>query len=459
MGSTALIYQLSGTMTNAGEANYCAEFFTRVNDLARKYPGRMDGSPFGGLIEISNELAAFLGTKYVMPLQWVVDTVEEFPNTLRFQLTVTEFDPTQRGRELLHELTEDLNKANKNGLNQQLHSDFDTLQIKYLKASELNRRLRATDAYPDLGLPTHKQIAEWVEDIRTDRVWNWASNRPFLKYEYLDPLNGGTGWNWSASPLPAGSQAATLTVQQLLALTPPEAHDRWAEPDFYCAPCHTWGQALVEQVVGAGLELDYEFFDTNGDSVKQRAQQTLADSVKTSLQSKNGAFTTAEKLAAQARQGWNSAPLKPKGTVPAPVDLALRGQLNSSETFLPFGQPLQYSNTGLVPKNGAAGNPNNFIGNVPKSQVRSVAQRFQEYKNAIVQTAQAMGLDPALLAAVLAQESRLNPDAISPTGARGNRPVHAGDLERRRPAAAGSERQRGDHRSRGGDRDERRVPT
>jgi hypothetical protein len=423
MGGTATMFHISGTISNAAEASLSADFLARTNALARQYPGRLDGSPFGGFVEIENELAQFMGVDKVLPVQWSVETVPDFPDVLRFQLTLVEFDGTQRSKELLQALTEDLEKANKkDGINHLVRDIFEDAGRRHLRQAELKRRLRSTELYPDLCLPTHAQLQLWIESIKNDRIWNWETNEAYPEYHFLNPSEGGSGWHWalleSAHLIRNGDYVGILGIDVLQGLNAPLHADRFAEPDFYCAPCTVWGKKLVEGIVGNSLDLDYEFFDQNGDSVSMKAQQTMPSRP---IQSKSGAYAEAERVAEKNKQGPEQAQIKPRGSAPTLYDSHLHGQTRTSpQEYLAYGTPLQFSDSGLVEKNPAAGNPDQKLGTVPRVASSNTDASWAAYKDMIVTTAGSLGLDPALLAALIRQESNFQTNAVnSSTGATG----------------------------------------
>lgn len=278
MGSTALFYKISGILPESA-VPAVTQFLQRVDDLARRFPGRIggNGSTFGGFVEIENELAQFLGTTHVLPLTFSTSTVDNFPGQIRFELVCVEFERTQRNRERLRDLNADIKQtpistaADGTQIDESRESLNDSMKQRFYRNREFHRRLARTEVYPDLALPTYGQLRKWVRDIKNDDIWDWEKNQPKVHgkdpdrdYSYLDPAAGGTGWQWVAKfrrTLPAG--AVQLPWRMRLLNVPgdeprnkqrqKDLDGRFADPDFYCSPSQDWGATFVDRIVGAHM--------------------------------------------------------------------------------------------------------------------------------------------------------------------------------------------------------------
>src|SRR5207245_1037360 len=112
-------------------------FNQRVTDLARRFRGRVGGAPFGGFAIIDNEFFQLLGTKYVIPMQWSCSTMPEFPGALKFEMTLVEFDITQRQKERIEDLHAGVQQDNLLSRSSQADSVF----LQFYRQQLLHRRL------------------------------------------------------------------------------------------------------------------------------------------------------------------------------------------------------------------------------------------------------------------------------------------------------------------------------
>lgn len=250
LGSQAVYFTITGVFDDATEVRAIDDFMTRVNSMARKYRGTAGGDPFGGFVIVENELFKFFGVRHCLPVSWQVSTVPEFPEALRFELTLVEFDFTQRRREELNDL---MIGAQKDPLLRG-SSIANSFAARFVRQDYLNDRLRSVDLYPDLKLPTQKQLWEWCQDIIRDRVWDWKNARPYPKYQFLDREVGGTGWQWYARPPeePVAQEIGIPLPQRFIdhvRNNPPAVLDRFADPDFYCEPSSSFGAQFVDPMM------------------------------------------------------------------------------------------------------------------------------------------------------------------------------------------------------------------
>jgi hypothetical protein len=250
LGSQGLYFTLSGVLEDASEVQALDHFMERVNEMARQYRGRVGGEPFGGFVVVENELFQFMGVHHCIPVSWQVSTIPEFPDALRFELTLTSFDFTQRRREELNDLMQGAHKEPW----LRVSSRRDSLETRYVRQEDLNNRLRAVDVYPDLKLPTQRRLWEWCQDIIHDRVWDWAEEKPLPKYDFLDPDKGGSGWQWFVRrpPTQPGERDAFQLPGRFIRhvrSNPPILLDRFADPDFYCEPSNPTGALFVDPMM------------------------------------------------------------------------------------------------------------------------------------------------------------------------------------------------------------------
>jgi hypothetical protein len=279
LGSTATVYRLNGTV-GRDDAAQVTQFLERVTTLARKFPGRLDGSPFAGYCVVGNELCQYLGTRNVIPLSWDVATIPSFPDRLRWELTLIEYDETSRSREALKDLNEHL--GTDPFLNQESQVDAANLRVHRVQA--FHQRLAGTELYPDLRLPRMHTLRKWFDDILNDEVWDWEKGEgkvhggdPDRDYRYLDRPFGGTGWQWYSTQKPpaahlkdrAGNPRVMALPRAFRLLKPPRVApsgqvQRFAEPDFFCQPSHAWGRKLVDDLVTGAQATEFVLQDRYG---------------------------------------------------------------------------------------------------------------------------------------------------------------------------------------------------
>jgi endonuclease YncB( thermonuclease family) len=110
-----------------------------------------------GFLSIKNDLANLIGIRHVMVSNYQVSTVAGFPGRFTIKATVVEFDVTQRKREELKGIpgmTKDMNLDDLEGMKGQLLND-----------RVLEARLHELEVYPDLELPTYKEVNEALPEL------------------------------------------------------------------------------------------------------------------------------------------------------------------------------------------------------------------------------------------------------------------------------------------------------
>lgn len=397
MGSQAVEWNLAGTIAHNRHGNgsdhgadiaQIQGFFDRVQELGRKYMGRANGSPFGGFVIIENELFQMMGVRHALPIAWHFETIPSFPNALRFEMTLIEFDITQRRREIIQDMMGDLPQKAKS---LELLTLTDSLRGSYLSTEETNRRLRAIELYPDMALPTHAELSEWVQAIQEDRVWDWAGDRPFPEFYWLDPSEGGTGWNWTVaenSPRLEADTVGLLPEAFLRLKAPPAAPARFAEPDFYCAPAGIFQHEFVENVLKQTLGQQIKMTDPYGalslhqvgEVLKEHHVHDPQDTIKTS----------------QQKIDEGAHPL-PKGASARPIDKIMNNPTGAAGPPLP-NDP--HAKPGVAPP---ADQP--AVGSIPQDDSGTASDRYHRYAGAAAYFAQKYKIPQDLFFAQIEQES------------------------------------------------------
>lgn len=420
LGSQSVYFQISGVLRNATEASIFTDFLERVNELGRKYPGRLDGTPFGGFCLVENELFHLLGVRHVLPVSFTTTTIPQYPNAVRFELTLVEFDATQRNRETFADLYEDIedNPVARiaPGVGQEVplrvQSIQDPLEHRWIRSADLNRRLKMIELYPDMALPTREQLARWVDDIKIDEVWDWENGRPFPAYFFLNPDVGGTGWQWSQSERRdfKGRVVAMAIPENFMRLDPPATKPNgYIDPDFWCAPSHRYGKDLVDGILKASKGQKFVWQDSYGTKAEMFPGQRLTD---------DKIVLDPQKTLPKAKHAASVIAVKPVGASPSIVDKVESGQIQIPEAP---------SSVNTAP------NPNAFTipqdpgpltgplrpGSVPANDSGTMEDRIKRYGPAAAAAARRYNLPPDLFFAVIEQESHWRAGAGSNKGALG----------------------------------------
>lgn len=339
LGSNCLSFQVIGTLQNYADLQQIKEFMGRVHELGREYRGRLSGTPFGGFGIVENEIFHMMGVRHVLPVSWEATTIPDFPDGLRIVITLVEFDVTQRRKEVLQNLTQGIEASPLLSV----RSEHDEVSANWIRQGDLNRRLRLVELYPDLGLPIHTELAGWLKAIQEDRVWDWEKGQPFPEFDYLDPDNGGSGWQWSQQERRNrdGITIADRLSNQFMALKQPHTHpDRFADPDFYCAPSQKWGVELVEGVIDGSKVSPVVLGDSYGTEVSITPGQHLNEEL-IKRQGKDPQNT----IAAGHQAVKDGSHPQPTGASAGLIDEVLSGKLNG----LPLNTQLHAGNAALIP--------------------------------------------------------------------------------------------------------------
>jgi hypothetical protein len=429
MGSNQIEYQIEGTIAHdrrgettqyGADLSRIDQFLKRVNELARAYRGSsLNGAPFGGFVIVDNELFGLMGTRHLLPVSWRVDTIPGVPNALKFSLSLIEFDITQRRLEAMEDLMQGIGE---DAPELALESQFDDLLRHAQHTWEFNRRLRAVELYPDMDLPTHSELAQWVADVKADQVWDWANDQPHDGYDFLAYSNGGTGWQWTTDPRNVVSDAVTLLPTDWQhAPGPDPLPPRFADPDFYCAPGSPYGADFVEQVMGVAKDAKLQFKDPYGCRLNAQVGRMMSAD-----QAVPG--TDSSIHAAQAKIDGRQYPL-PIGASQGQIDNDLYGTSNTPSTSAD-GVTFSLSDSGgggTLDGSGPVGQTGPVVplagqpaaGTIPRDDSGQPEDRSRRYGPTAAFFARKYGIDQSLFFAQIMQESQWDSRAHSSKGAGG----------------------------------------
>jgi len=141
---------ISMTVVGEKELIKLRNIFNHVSGLARLE----HATGVIGFLGIKNIITALCGVKYVLPLNYSVNTIPNFPHTYQVQLTLTDFDIFQQKREKLSsKQQEDMVKH------------FQTKKNPFLRIKQL---WGAFNAYPDFPLDVKNESGETVGHLDPD---------------------------------------------------------------------------------------------------------------------------------------------------------------------------------------------------------------------------------------------------------------------------------------------------
>lgn len=441
MGGSSATFSVQGILPNGSDVTHLVDFLTRVNELSREYPGSIPGivdtSLFGGSIKVENDIINSLGINYVLPISFSTSTVEGFPDAIRFSLVITEFDSTQRNRELLVSINKDIIKERGTVTTDPILSSVkDSIGTHALRQSELDKKLRGLELYPDLSLPTHKTISKWVEDISNGNVWDFKTDRPKKDYDFLDPLKGGIGWYWATSAEIGDANKKSLPVLELTdrvlsRLNGPDNLDRFAEPDFYCSAALNYGTNLVDDLVASTTGGKLVFQDRFGTSAETPIGSTITDFLNAPEHWTDpmGTYDQAKDSLAETLKGSagnKDVAVLPRGSRKIFTDILHNLDVDPSNPDYALPHIPNELGSGI-----AASYPGGTIGSIPESSVlRKAAADFSNiiagtndgskearhdyYANTIIQAAKIMGVEAGLLSALIDRESAFRFNARNP---------------------------------------------
>lgn len=141
-----------------------------------------------GFVKLESELVAFTGSLFVMVESVVTNTVPGFPGLYNVQMTCVAFDIAQSEREELHGfrpfeckepdcINNDFEPDHVHD-KQAIEQSMDGLKVKIKQDNYAEWKLRTSiEMYPDLHLPTYKEVNDFITKCNT-----------FRKNKGLDPL-------------------------------------------------------------------------------------------------------------------------------------------------------------------------------------------------------------------------------------------------------------------------------
>lgn len=215
---------IRGTITNEFDVLKLKAMLDKVEYMTRRFGGTVIGSTYEGYMYFKNEIAKLMGVTRVLPLKCEINTVPDYPSEWKFELTMVAFDPMMKRREELTALDDtdwyvsDIYNAT-NGKLQTTTSDY---MDNLIRADYAHTKLRSLELYPDMKLPTYKQLAWWIRLCKKGKVPTVLG---------LD----STKWPWTAAYFDE--------------ITAPKSTTTYVEPDFYSVASYPNGQEFIDGTI------------------------------------------------------------------------------------------------------------------------------------------------------------------------------------------------------------------
>lgn len=147
MGGTDTQIQIQITTTDERIAGLLGSLLDRSAYLHRTYHDVLPIYP----VKLDSEFTRLIGATEIAIDNIIVNTVPNFPGTYTIQIVANSIDRTLRNREALKQI--DIK-------NQQLIKDQDKTKTRYKNYFQLNSTISKVNLYPDLELPTIKELSE-----------------------------------------------------------------------------------------------------------------------------------------------------------------------------------------------------------------------------------------------------------------------------------------------------------
>lgn len=183
-----------------------------------------------GFVKLESELVEFTGSLFVMVNSVTTNTVPGFPGLYNVQIQCVAYDIIQSERE---ELSGFLPFENENdGKNQIISQSFNGLKTKIKQDNYAEWKLRTSiEVYPDLRLPTYKEVNDVIEKINTFRKNNNLTELPYNIYptEPVTLLHGLNPKNTVSMKSNSDGLYDTSTMQS----TNGDEYNIFVDPDFY----------------------------------------------------------------------------------------------------------------------------------------------------------------------------------------------------------------------------------
>lgn len=264
MGTGDVVFTISGSLESDEAAKKLKQMMEKLTYLVRTYQGKGIGTDTGypGYLRISNELAAILGIDSLLPINCSIQTQPGFPGEHKFELAFVKFENENNSRENLKPMDDPNWYGN---TMEGLQRTTDDPSNHAIRAEQLHSKLRTLELYPDMKLPTYKELFVWMQTMMEqgyDERWTAQEIREYLLPSITD-------------------KEGRLTYN---------AANAYVDPDFYCSPWVSFGKKLIDELS----------WDDAGKKNKTKITSNLIDATKAKATLDfNGKWKPDEKCQAQ----------------------------------------------------------------------------------------------------------------------------------------------------------------
>lgn len=194
-----------------------------------------------GFVKLESELVELCGSRFVIIDNVTTSTVPEFPGLYVVQISCISFDVYQKENEGIHGLNPfPGDEANINGEGTKKNAitqSFKGLEDKIKQDIVVEQKLRTTtELYPDLKLPTYKEVDEIVKKIKDFRETHTNIEGEPLSSYVLDkyprtPQQMLHGVNFNIENMQIDSNGFVTNVPEVLEMA--GNYEGFVDPDFY----------------------------------------------------------------------------------------------------------------------------------------------------------------------------------------------------------------------------------
>lgn len=219
------------------------------NDAISRNNPKVQGSV--GFVKIESELLEFTGSMFVMIDSVATNTVPEFPGLYNVQINCVSYDIAQSSRENLDGFWpfEPGEGDNPTSINQSIiHKEQVIKQSMLGLITKVNQdnyaewKLRKTELYPDLHLPTYEDIDKQIVKINDFRIKHGLSELPYPKYPKrpAQSLHGTEKDKKITFSYEGDTHVIDINSIQR------EEYDMYVDPDFYVF--YPYSMALLHSI-------------------------------------------------------------------------------------------------------------------------------------------------------------------------------------------------------------------
>lgn len=192
-----------------------------------------------GFVKLESELTAFTGSLFVMIDSVTTNTVPGFPGLYSVQMNCVSYDITQSDREELHGfrpfsdtkgLGSDINVIDKTEVydDQVLTQSSTGIKRKAKQDNYAETKLAQLEVYPDLHLPTYKEVEDQINKISAFRSQNGLTPLPYESYP-ARPANMLQG-HYMSTDIPYELDEHYVVQQNSIKMI---EYKKYVDPDFY----------------------------------------------------------------------------------------------------------------------------------------------------------------------------------------------------------------------------------